>query len=308
MKRGLSNTNILLALDHNKNNIYLVIFYSLIWSQVDSTLYCIPSSQQTQEVNPIIISLLGMKKLFLGQKHTAPKQQHRNWNPKSPSHPRKPDTYVRDQGCSSISSQNLTWYFGSKQNFQNPMLAPSECVTQNHPSLEALGQQMRESASLWSPTHQTPAGFALASSSDARQRTVFLLVWGVGVEEGAGQWGVGRGQIEPTPELRSLKLLISQLLLPPINDVQPSHRSYTHHTRIYSPEGRQNYAHFAAGKKLRFIKVKLLFKASLTSEQLSKCFFFPFQGHTHNTWKFPGQGLNQGCSCWPTPQPQQCSI
>ena len=25
-------------------------------------------------------------------------------------------------------------------------------------------------------------------------------------------------------------------------------------------------------------------------------------------WKFPGQGSNQSCSCWPTPQPQQCWI
>ena len=25
-------------------------------------------------------------------------------------------------------------------------------------------------------------------------------------------------------------------------------------------------------------------------------------------WKFPGQGLNQSCGCWPTPQPQQCRI
>ena len=23
----------------------------------------------------------------------------------------------------------------------------------------------------------------------------------------------------------------------------------------------------------------------------------------YDTWKFPGQGLNQSCSCWPTPQP-----
>ena len=25
-------------------------------------------------------------------------------------------------------------------------------------------------------------------------------------------------------------------------------------------------------------------------------------------WKFPGQGSSQSCSCWPTPQPQQCRI
>ena len=37
-------------------------------------------------------------------------------------------------------------------------------------------------------------------------------------------------------------------------------------------------------------------------------FFFAFQGHTHGTWRFPGQGLNWSCSCQPTPQSQQLKI
>ena len=37
-------------------------------------------------------------------------------------------------------------------------------------------------------------------------------------------------------------------------------------------------------------------------------FFFAFQGHICGIWKFPGQGSNQSCSFWPTPQPQQCQI
>ena len=28
----------------------------------------------------------------------------------------------------------------------------------------------------------------------------------------------------------------------------------------------------------------------------------------HGIWRFPGYGSNQNCSCWPVPQPQQCSI
>ena len=31
-------------------------------------------------------------------------------------------------------------------------------------------------------------------------------------------------------------------------------------------------------------------------------FFFFFYGCTHSIWKFPGQRLNQSCSCQPTPQ------
>ena len=34
-------------------------------------------------------------------------------------------------------------------------------------------------------------------------------------------------------------------------------------------------------------------------------FFFSFLGCTHGIWKFLGQGLNQSCSCQPTPQPQE---
>ena len=43
-------------------------------------------------------------------------------------------------------------------------------------------------------------------------------------------------------------------------------------------------------------------------------FCFAFQGHTHDIWKFPGQGSNRSYSCWPMPQPQpqpqpqQCRI
>ena len=29
------------------------------------------------------------------------------------------------------------------------------------------------------------------------------------------------------------------------------------------------------------------------------------QGCTCGIWRFPGQGLNRSCGCWPTPQPQQ---
>ena len=37
-------------------------------------------------------------------------------------------------------------------------------------------------------------------------------------------------------------------------------------------------------------------------------FFLSFYSHTFSIWKFPGQGSNHSCSCWPTPQPQQCRI
>ena len=33
-----------------------------------------------------------------------------------------------------------------------------------------------------------------------------------------------------------------------------------------------------------------------------------FQGRAHSLWRFPGQGSNWSCSCWPTPQPQQCWV
>ena len=36
--------------------------------------------------------------------------------------------------------------------------------------------------------------------------------------------------------------------------------------------------------------------------------FLSFQGHTCAIWRFPGYGLNQSCSHWPAPQPQQCRI
>ena len=37
-------------------------------------------------------------------------------------------------------------------------------------------------------------------------------------------------------------------------------------------------------------------------------FFCFFQGCTRSIWRFPGQGSNQICSCWPTPQPQKHQI
>ena len=37
-------------------------------------------------------------------------------------------------------------------------------------------------------------------------------------------------------------------------------------------------------------------------------FFFSFLGCIYGIWQFPGQGLNQSCSCWPTPEPEQCLI
>ena len=37
-------------------------------------------------------------------------------------------------------------------------------------------------------------------------------------------------------------------------------------------------------------------------------FYLSFQGCTRDTWRFPGQGLNQICSRPPMPQPQQCQI
>ena len=37
-------------------------------------------------------------------------------------------------------------------------------------------------------------------------------------------------------------------------------------------------------------------------------FLFSFLGPHRGIWKFPGQGSNQSCICWPTPQPQLCRI
>ena len=37
-------------------------------------------------------------------------------------------------------------------------------------------------------------------------------------------------------------------------------------------------------------------------------YFFAFQGCTRGIWGLPGQGLNWSCTCWPTPQPQQCGV
>ena len=46
----------------------------------------------------------------------------------------------------------------------------------------------------------------------------------------------------------------------------------------------------------------------LTNLKLSISFFGSFQGCTCGIWKFPGEGLNWRCRCWPTPQPWQCQI
>ena len=37
-------------------------------------------------------------------------------------------------------------------------------------------------------------------------------------------------------------------------------------------------------------------------------FFCLFQGRTHGIWRCSGQGSNQSCSLWPTPQPLQHQI
>ena len=36
--------------------------------------------------------------------------------------------------------------------------------------------------------------------------------------------------------------------------------------------------------------------------------FLLFQGRSRGIWRFPGQGSNQSCSRWPTPEPQQLGI
>ena len=36
--------------------------------------------------------------------------------------------------------------------------------------------------------------------------------------------------------------------------------------------------------------------------------FLSFYGCTHSIWRFPGEGSNRGCSCWPQPQPQPHGI
>ena len=38
------------------------------------------------------------------------------------------------------------------------------------------------------------------------------------------------------------------------------------------------------------------------------CCLLSFQGFIFGMQRFPGQGSNQSCSCWPTPQPQQRQI
>ena len=62
--------------------------------------------------------------------------------------------------------------------------------------------------------------------------------------------------------------------------------------------------------QLQFFKTALDFwlKSCKYIRFLFFIFFLSLQGRTCCIWKFPGQGLNQSCSCWPTPQPQQCQI
>ena len=60
--------------------------------------------------------------------------------------------------------------------------------------------------------------------------------------------------------------------------------------------------------KLGNIQVCFLNRNKIESrnQSLSHLFFWSSQSCTHGIWKFPGQGFNQSCSHWPTPQ--QCSI
>ena len=59
--------------------------------------------------------------------------------------------------------------------------------------------------------------------------------------------------------------------------------------------------------------IKSLMKEMTCKYFLLFCFFclffvLAFQGHPQSIWRFPGQGSNWSCSCWPMPQPQQCEI
>ena len=57
-------------------------------------------------------------------------------------------------------------------------------------------------------------------------------------------------------------------------------------------------------------KLNLIGKGSFRYDDFYFYFFIflSFQGCTSGIWKFPGQGLNRNCRCWPTPQPQHLRI
>ena len=65
---------------------------------------------------------------------------------------------------------------------------------------------------------------------------------------------------------------------------------------------------------IRATAVKMLCPKPLPSRCSQRYLFFKphyyyyFQVCTGGPWEFPGQGSNQSCSCWPTPQPQQRRI
>ena len=55
-----------------------------------------------------------------------------------------------------------------------------------------------------------------------------------------------------------------------------------------------------------YFPILVLKNSFLLSEYPSPPLFS--DGHTCGIWKFPDWGLKRGCSCWPTPQPQQYRI
>ena len=70
------------------------------------------------------------------------------------------------------------------------------------------------------------------------------------------------------------------------------------------------YAAGVAPEKAKGKKKKKLgqFKHIYTYSFLLLLSFCHFLGHSHNTWRFPGQGSNRSCSHQPTPEPQQLGI
>ena len=66
----------------------------------------------------------------------------------------------------------------------------------------------------------------------------------------------------------------------------------------------QNPHRFLSFLSLSFSSLDSLFLHS----KIFITFFFPFQDHSCGIWKFPDQGSNGSCNCWPMPQLQQCQI